>query len=152
MAKIKRLDFLFLLTGLMLFALCFFTGKDTFDINVHDTYFVIAYFHIGVLFLLIYSLFALIYFFSRKYQMYFLGILHLLFGTPVFIYIIFISGFFTGGSVRRYYTNTIPEKLFDSNLPDSLYFTLTLFFIGQTAFLTNIIISIYRVSKSKVQN
>jgi heme/copper-type cytochrome/quinol oxidase subunit 1 len=147
MLKIKRLEIVFLLAGLLLFTLCFFMNENTIDINVHDTYFVIAYFHIGILFLLIHCFFALIYFLMRKHRTVLLGILHLLLGTPFFIYIILLSYFFAGGSVRRYYTHSVPENIFDTTLPNSFYFVITLFIIGQLIFLANIFISIFKAIK-----
>ncbi|MES2515294.1 MAG: hypothetical protein V4580_14170 [Bacteroidota bacterium] len=137
---LKRLDVLFLLTGILLFIMCFFMG-DTFDVSLHDTYFVIAYFHIGLMFLLIHGMFALTYFVMRKHQTYFLGILHLLLGTPLFIYIILISLFLSGGSARRYYTTDVANDLFDSAGMDGIYLVTALFVIAQLLFLIHIVVT-----------
>lgn len=141
MTKLKRLDLLFLLTGLLLLIPCLIFGGRRLDINLHDTYFVIASLHIGVLFFLIYGLFSLIYFLIRRHQNYILGLLHLFLGTPLFIHIILTTFFFMGGAPGRYNANTDIDTAFDTTFVESIYIIITLFTLGQLLFLTNIILA-----------
>ncbi len=151
MTKLKRLDILFLLTGLLLLIPCLIFCDRTLDINVHDTYFVIAYLHIGILFFLVFGLYSLVYFLMRRHQKYVLGLLHLIFATPLFIHIILTTFFFTGGLPRRYSTNSI-DTVFDATFADSIYVIVILFIIGQLLFLTNIILSIIKAIKLQTHN
>jgi heme/copper-type cytochrome/quinol oxidase subunit 1 len=148
MTKLKRLDILFLLTGILLLVPCVFLGDRTLDINLHDTYFVIEYLHIGILYFIIYGLFSLVYFLIRRHKNYVLGLLHLIFGTPLFLHFILTDFFFTDNSPRRYYANGDTGTAFDTVFADSIYVLVFLFILGQLLFLTNVIISIINSIKS----
>jgi heme/copper-type cytochrome/quinol oxidase subunit 1 len=143
---------LFLLTGFLLLIPCLIFGDRTLYINVHDKYFIIAYLHIGVLCFLIYGLYSLTYFLIRRHQKYVLGLLHLLFVTPLFIHIILTTFFFMGGIPKRYSANANIDMAFDTSFEDSIYLIAILFFLGQLFFLANIILSIIKAVKLRTRD
>lgn len=151
MKPLKRLDILFLVTGLFLLIPCLIFADRAVNINVHDTYFVISYFHIGILLFLIHALFGLGYFVMRKHYKYALGLLHLILGAPPFIYFNLTMFFFMGGAARRYYANNDLDTICETLL-DSIYFISVLFVIAQLLFLTNIILSLVNVLKHGSRN
>ena len=135
------------LTGIIL-------GDNALDINVHDTYFVVAHFHIVMGLSAIFGMFAGIYhWFPRMYGKMMnrsLGFAHFWL-TIVSAYGVFFPMHFLGlaGLPRRYYTNTtfpMFDNLVEINELISLFAILGV--IAQGLFLFNFFYSIYRGQKS----
>ena len=138
------------LTGIIL-------GDSTLDINVHDTYFVVAHFHLVMGISALYGMFAGIYhwfpkMFGRMLNKN-LGYVHF-WVTAVCAYGVFFPMHFIGlaGLPRRYYTNT-NFPLFD-DLQNVNVLITTFALIGgafQLVFLYNFFVSIF-YGKKAVQN
>jgi len=138
------------LTGIIL-------GDSTLDINVHDTYFVVAHFHLVMGISALYGMFAGIYhwypkMFGRMLNKN-LGYVHF-WVTAICAYGVFFPMHFIGmaGLPRRYYTNT-NFPLFD-DLQNVNVLITTFALIGgvfQLVFLYNFFISIFYGQKT-VQN
>jgi cytochrome c oxidase subunit I len=138
------------LTGIIL-------GDSTLDINVHDTYFVVAHFHLVMGISALYGFFAGVYhWFPRMFGRMMnknLGYLHF-WVTAICAYGVFYPMHFIGmaGLPRRYYTNT-NFPLFDDLANVNVLIT-TFAIIGaafQLAFMWNFFYSIFYGKKS-VQN
>ncbi|GGA78894.1 cytochrome-c oxidase [Flavobacterium palustre] len=138
------------LTGIIL-------GDSTLDINVHDTYFVIAHFHLVMGISALYGMFAGIYhWFPKMYGRMLnknLGYVHFWI-TAVCAYGVFFPMHFIGlaGLPRRYYTNT-NFPLFD-DLQNVNVLITTFALVGgafQLVFLYNFFSSIF-YGKKAVQN
>jgi cytochrome c oxidase subunit I len=138
------------LTGIIL-------GDSTLDINVHDTYFVVAHFHLVMGISALYGMFAGIYhwypkMFKRMLNKN-LGYIHF-WVTAVCAYGVFFPMHFIGlaGLPRRYYTNT-NFPLFD-DLQNVNVLITTFALVGgvfQLVFLFNFFYSIF-YGKKTVQN
>lgn len=130
------------LTGIIL-------GDSTLDINVHDTYFVVAHFHLVMGISALYGLFAGVYhwfpkMFGRMMNKN-LGYAHFWI-TAVGAYGVFFPMHFIGmaGLPRRYYTNTaFPyfDDLADTNVLITMFAFLTA--AGQIFFIYNFVHSIF---------
>ncbi|SDZ87659.1 cytochrome c oxidase subunit 1 [Flavobacterium gillisiae] len=138
------------LTGIIL-------GDSTLDINVHDTYFVVAHFHLVMGISALYGMFAGIYhWFPRMFGRMLnknLGYVHF-WVTAICAYGVFFPMHFIGlaGLPRRYYTNT-NFPLFD-DLQNVNVLITTFALVGgafQLVFLYNFFSSIFYGKKS-VQN
>ena len=138
------------LTGIIL-------GDSTLDINVHDTYFVVAHFHLVRGISALYGMFAGVYhWFPRLYGRMMnknLGYIHF-WVTAICAYGVFFPMHFIGlaGLPRRYYTNT-NFPLFD-DLQNVNVLITTFALIGgvfQLVFLYNFFSSIF-FGKKAVQN
>tara|TARA_B100001173_G_scaffold311857_1_gene330564 strand:- start:3713 stop:5419 length:1707 start_codon:yes stop_codon:yes gene_type:complete len=131
------------LTGLIL-------GDSALDINIHDTYFVVAHFHIVMGAGAIFGMFAGVYhWFPRMFGRLMipqLGYLHFWI-TMVGVYGVFLPMHFVGlaGVPRRYYTNQEFEMFADIQFINVI---ITLFAImaalGQFIFIFNFFSSIFR--------
>jgi cytochrome c oxidase subunit 1 len=131
------------LTGLIL-------GDSALDINIHDTYFVVAHFHIVMGAGAIFGMFAGVYhWFPRMFGRLMipqLGYLHF-WVTMVGVYGVFLPMHFVGlaGVPRRYYTNQEFEMFADIQFINVI---ITLFAImaalGQFIFIFNFFSSIFR--------
>jgi cytochrome c oxidase subunit 1 len=138
------------LTGIIL-------GDSTLDINVHDTYFVVAHFHLVMGISALYGMFAGIYhWFPKMYGKMMnknLGYVHF-WVTAVCAYGVFFPMHFIGlaGLPRRYYTNT-NFPLFDDLQNVNVIITLFALTGGifQLVFLYNFFSSIF-YGKKTVQN
>ena len=136
------------LTGLVL-------GDSALDINVHDTYFVVAHFHLVMGVSAIYGMFAGVYhWFPKMYGRMMnkvLGYWHFWI-TVIAAYGVFFPMHFVGlaGLPRRYYANTA-FPLFDDVADVNIVITLFAILGGaaQLIFLTNFFISIYKGKKSE---
>ena len=138
------------LTGIIL-------GDSTLDINVHDTYFVIAHFHLVMGISALYGMFAGVYhwypkMFGRMLNKN-LGYVHF-WVTAICSYGVFFPMHFIGmaGLPRRYYTNTA-FPLFDDLQNVNVLITVFALIGGvfQIVFLYNFLVSIFYGKKS-VQN
>ncbi|WGK65578.1 cytochrome c oxidase subunit I [Croceiramulus getboli] len=131
------------LTGIIL-------GDSTLDINVHDTYFVVAHFHLVMGISALYGLFAGVYhwfpkMFEGKLMNKNLGYVHF-WVTAIGAYGVFFPMHFIGmaGLPRRYYTNTaFPyfDDLADVNTVISIFAMITA--AAQLVFLYNFIHSMF---------
>lgn len=138
------------LTGIIL-------GDSTLDINVHDTYFVVAHFHLVMGISALYGMFAGIYhWFPKMYGRMMnknLGYLHF-WVTAICAYGVFFPMHFIGmaGLPRRYYTNT-NFPLFDDLQNVNVVITMFALFGGafQLVFLYNFFKSIFYGERT-VQN
>jgi len=138
------------LTGIIL-------GDSTLDINVHDTYFVVAHFHLVMGISALYGMFAGIYhwfpkLFGRMMNKN-LGYIHF-WVTAVCAYGVFFPMHFIGmaGLPRRYYTNTafpLFDDLADVNVLITMFALIGAAF--QLVFLWNFFYSIFK-GKKAVQN
>ncbi|MBI2969018.1 MAG: cbb3-type cytochrome c oxidase subunit I [Bacteroidetes bacterium] len=136
------------LTGLIL-------GDSALDINVHDTYFVVAHFHIVMGMSAIFGMFAGVYhWFPKLYGRMMnnsMGYIHF-WGTVVSVYGVFFPMHFLGlaGVPRRYYANTA-YPLFDDfiSLNEWITFFAILGAIFQGVFLFNYFYSMFRGRKAE---
>jgi len=135
------------LTGIIL-------GDSALDINVHDTYFVVAHFHLVMGISALYGLLAGVYhwfpkMFEGKMLNKKLGYLHFWI-TAIGAYGVFFPMHFIGmaGLPRRYYTNT-NFPYFDDLTDVNVVITMFAFFaaIGQLFFIYNFINSIFNGKK-----
>ncbi len=131
------------LTGIIL-------GDSALDINVHDTYFVVAHFHLVMGISALYGFFAGVYhwfpkMFEGKMMNKNLGYVHF-WVTAIGAYGVFFPMHFIGmaGLPRRYYTNTA-FPYFDDLADVNIIITLFAFFTaaGQLVFLYNFIHSMF---------
>lgn len=135
------------LTGLIL-------GDSAIDINVHDTYFVVAHFHLVMGVSAIFGMFAGIYhWFPKMYGKMMnkdLGYLHFWI-TAIAAYGVFFPMHFVGlaGLPRRYYNNTA-FPIFDDLLHINKVMTVFAIIGGlaQLIFLANFFFSIYKGKKA----
>jgi cytochrome c oxidase subunit 1 len=135
------------LTGLVL-------GDSALDINVHDTYFVVAHFHLVMGVSALFGMFAGIYhWFPKMYGRMMnktLGYWHFWL-TIISAYGVFFPMHFIGlaGLPRRYYTNS-NFPMFDDLTDINVFMTLMAIIGGfaQLFFLANYFISIYRGEKA----
>ena len=135
------------LTGIIL-------GDSTLDINVHDTYFVVAHFHLVMGISALYGLFAGVYhWFPKMYGRMLdkkLGYVHFWI-TAIGAYGVFFPMHFIGmaGLPRRYYTNSnFPyfDDLQDTNILITVFALITA--SAQLIFLYNFIKSIFYGEKA----
>ena len=135
------------LTGIIL-------GDSTLDINVHDTYFVVAHFHLVMGISALYGMFAGIYhWFPRMFGRMMnktLGYVHFWI-TAVCAYGVFFPMHFIGmaGLPRRYYTNSafpLFDDLQDVNVLITMFAIIGAAF--QLVFLWNFFYSIFRGKKA----
>jgi len=135
------------LTGIIL-------GDSTLDINVHDTMFVVAHFHLVMGVTAVYGFLAGVYhWFPKMYGRMMskkLGYLHFWI-TAVGAYGVFYPMHFTGlaGLPRRYYNNTnfpIFDDLTDINVIITIFAIIT--GLGQFVFLYNFFNSIFNGEKA----
>ena len=135
------------LTGIIL-------GDSALDINVHDTYFVVAHFHIVMGLSAIFGMFAWVYhWFPKMYRRMMnkgLGYLHFWL-TFISAYGVFFPMHFTGlaGLPRRYYSNAefpIFDELQDINVIISMFAILG--GIAQLIFIFNFFYSMLRGPKA----
>lgn len=138
---IKRKPYtLFLFTSLLLFLIGFLKSDETFDINVHDTYFVIAQNQLYWLFSLLLFFFFMIYFALEKTKFHWqkrLELIHV-YGTIFFS----IGMFFSYELVFK-----SPDfSLFDDYQRSNAYrsFFAVLFLIAQFLLIINIFVTIIK--------
>lgn len=129
-----------LLTSLLLFVIGFVKSDETFDINIHDTYFVIAQNQLYWLFSLFFFFFFMIYFILEKLRFQWQRLLELIhvYGTV----------FFTLGMFFPYELMfKSPElQLFDDYQRSNVYrsFFALFFLIAQILLIINIFVAIIK--------
>lgn len=135
-----------------------FLGNSALDIHLHDTYFVIAHFHIVMGVASMFGMFAGIYhWYPKMYGRYLnntLGYIHF-WATLIGAYLIFWPMHYTGlaGMPRRYYDYSIWEsfKQFGS-LNQFISIVAIIVFLVQILFLFNFFYSIWKGRKVTTQN
>jgi cytochrome c oxidase subunit I len=135
-----------------------FLGNSVLDIHLHDTYFVIAHFHIVMGVASMFGMFAGIYhWYPKMYGRYLnntLGYIHF-WATLIGAYLIFWPMHYTGlaGMPRRYYDYSIWEsfKQFGS-LNQFISIVAIIVFLVQILFLFNFFYSIWKGRKVTTQN
>ncbi|WP_367278102.1 cbb3-type cytochrome c oxidase subunit I [uncultured Algibacter sp.] len=141
---------IFWIIGIIIFIPFFkhISFDSTIDINVHDTYFVVAHYHLGMIFLIFFVLIGLIYWvlniFKRK-KVNWLTICHIIL-TIMSTFLLFYSDYLFGSSTFQS-NNKYPyfDGLLNSNLIKTLAFLM--FGIGQILFFFNILIGILKTDK-----
>ena len=139
---------LFLLTSILFSITILIIGatseKDTIDINIHDTYFIISKFHIWILLTLFMGILTCVYFILHKMNRKTNNVLtythYLLTLMPLIL--IPLNGIFTKDTPKRYYTTT--TSIFDDGglSITNIYFILFMALsIGQLIFIVNILTS-----------
>ena len=137
MNNLKRVEILSFGVGILLLLICVLFSNRSLDINVHDTYFVIAPKHVGVLFLIVYVFYGVVYTIIHRYQKRYLGYLHLALTTP-FLFSLVLSTIYIGaGLLNLYHIGAILSLLF---------------LLGNIIFLTNILFSIAMAIKQNSQS
>jgi len=135
------------LTGLIL-------GDSALDINIHDTYFVVAHFHIVMGASAIFGMFAGVYhWFPRMYGRMMvskLGFIHF-WVTMIGVYGVFFPMHFVGlaGVPRRYYSNIEFEMFNEVQFMNPIITGFAFFAaLGQLVFIFNFFFSIFKGRKS----
>lgn len=148
MNNLKRIDFLFSLTGLLVLSIGLIFFRSTLDINIHDTYLVIAQTHIAMGLAFMYFLISLIYFSFKKFSKplkYRLGQIHYLITTSALLIFIFPPTYFFPS--ERYTTSSTSFSTgFD--IHEFLVFVFFGFILAQIIFLINIIWTIFGEKKT----
>jgi len=138
---LKRKPYLLLLlTSLLLFVIGFVKSDETFDINIHDTYFVIAQNQLYWLFSLFFFFFFMIYFILEKLRFQWQRLLELIhvYGTVFFT----LGMFFPYELIFK-----SPEfQLFDDYQRSNVYrsFFALFFLIAQILLIINIFVAIIK--------
>lgn len=135
---------LFALTGVLTFSVGLFCLNSTLDINMHDTYFLISYLHVGTVLALTFLSIALIYFmFKRRNRPLYrrLGLTHYVLS----ILPIFAATLINFEPQRHLANQDFSEEManvekFNIVLSASLFLCL----LGQVLFVTNIILTLLR--------
>jgi cytochrome c oxidase subunit 1 len=135
------------LTGIIL-------GDSALDINIHDTYFVVAHFHIVMGASAIFGMFAGVYhWFPRMYGRMMvtkLGFIHF-WVTLIGVYGVFFPMHFVGlaGVPRRYYSNIEFEMFAEVQFMNPIITGFAIFAaVGQVIFIFNFFFSIFKGRKS----
>jgi|SRR3954462_8545380 len=147
MKRFKELDFLFLLTALLVSVFYLSVANPTLDIAIHDTYLVICKEHVSIALSLPFLFFALIYFLFKKankplYKI--LGIVHYIMTISFFLAILialFIHFHFYKSIAYRHYITEIEysEKI---NIFYACAAIISIF--GQFVLIINIIATLFR--------
>jgi cytochrome c oxidase subunit 1 len=135
-----------------------FLGNSTLDIHLHDTYFVVAHFHIVMGVASFFGMFAGVYhWFPKMFGRYLnstLAYIHF-WVTIVGAYLIFWPMHYEGlaGMPRRYYdySNWESFKMF-GGLNEFISFIATIVFAAQLLFVFNFFYSVFKGRKVKTQN
>jgi cytochrome c oxidase subunit 1 len=136
------------LTGIIL-------GNSAIDIQLHDTMFVVAHFHIVMGVAAFFGMFAGVYhWFPRLYGRFMnetLGQIHF-YVTLIGSYCIFFPMHFMTGLPRRYYTYAQFETFNNFNfLAEFISMAAIVVFVGQLIFVVNFFYSIFKGSKVKAK-
>lgn len=137
------------LTGIIL-------GNSAIDIQLHDTYFVVAHFHIVMGVAAFFGMFAGVYhWFPRLYGRFMnetLGQIHF-YGTLIGAYCIFFPMHFMTGLPRRYYTFANFDTFNNFNsLAGFISIFAIIVFLCQLIFVVNFFYSIFKGRKMDTQN
>jgi len=135
-----------------------FLGNSVIDIQLHDTYFVVAHFHIVMGVAAFFGMFAGVYhWFPRMYGRFMnetLGKIHF-WGTMIGAYVVFGPMHYLGmaGVPRRYYSFDTFQSFGDFDLMNQVITIAAIAtFVFQIIFVVNFFYSIYRGRKQKDMN
>lgn len=135
---LKNKSYFLLLLAATIFLILSFTvdKKETLDINVHDTYYIITFQHASILLCLIFFITGLIYFIFNFFEIQFISILSLI---HIYGSMIFLGMFF-------YYLGKINSSSIFDSIDYNLRTIISLFiFAGlQLLFVLNLFISIIK--------
>ncbi len=136
----KKPYFLFLFASLLLLLIGFVKSEETFDINVHDTYFIILQNHLYWLFTLLLFFFFIIYLTLDKIRLHLLKML-----TKIHIYgtLLLTVGIFFPYDLLFTSSNFL---LVDDSQSTNVYrsFCVLFFLIAQVLFIINIFVAIIK--------
>lgn len=138
---IKRKPYLLLLFASILLLLTgFIKSSETFDINIHDTYFVIAQMHLHGLFSLLLFFFFIIYVTMEKIKF---PLIKSMREIHIYATLIFLLGMFFPYDLFLQSSNF---PLFDDSYKANVYrsFNALFFLIAQVLFIINIFASIIK--------
>lgn len=147
MKKLLNTPFIFIFTGFTILVVGLIFFQSTLDINLHDTYFVIAHVHIALYLCLLFLAFSLIYFIFNKLKKPLnksLAIIHYIFTILTIILLVF-SSTDSYNHIKRY----TGDNPFDSEFsikPFILFLSLT-FIIAQIIFIFNIVWTLLKKKK-----
>jgi heme/copper-type cytochrome/quinol oxidase subunit 1 len=144
--KIKpRIELLFAVTGVVLFLVEYFIFSSAFDLNMHDTYFVLSPLHIAVYHLLFYLFFGscyLIFHLIKRPLKRSFGLFHY-FTTTTVVFLFTLTPFIVVSAPRR--LNPDISESADLHIINLMVtISAILFLIAQAVFLYNILRSIFK--------
>ena len=149
MSTLKRIDFLFGITGLLILTLGLIFFRSTLEFPIHDTYFVIDQMHIVIGLAVVFLLISLVYFtfakFSRPLK-FSLGLIHYL--ITIIAIVIFVFGPVELFESRRYTADSNPFDV-SYGLSDSVLIIFGGLALGQLFFLVNFILVLFEPNKTK---
>ena len=130
---IKNPHLIFLLAIPIIMLIGLLSGDAELDINVHDTYYVIAYLHLAILISILFGIIGIGYWFMLKANRQlskWLNLTHigLTFGGPIVVWILTL-----------FYRTEILEYEFNNNLTVIIILIILLIVLGQLIFPINII-------------
>lgn len=130
---IEKPHLIFLLATPIIMLVGIFSGESVLDINVHNTYYVIAYLHLATLISIFFGLVGMGYWIMRKMNRKlskWLNWAHigLTFGGTIAVWIL-----------SRFYRTEIMEYEFNNNLTSIITLIIMLLILGQILFPINII-------------
>lgn len=126
---------------ILVFTIVFYKPDEALDINVHDTYFVIAYSHFGKLFSFLFAFIGFVYFLSKKIKLYkFITNAHILISIGCFVAFIVGQLYFNFRILKA--NSNFP--LFDDLSSETTFFSILilLFVFAQLIFLINLFLSL----------
>ena len=130
---IEKPHLIFLLSIPIIILIGIMSGSADLDINVHDTYYIIAYLHLAILISILFGIIGIGYWLMQKADRKlskWLNWIHigLTFGGTLIVWIL-----------TKFYRNEIMEWEFNNNLTMVITLTVLLMIIGQLIFPINII-------------
>ncbi len=153
MFKFKERPYnLLLLTAVLILIASFFAFDQTFDIHLHDTYFIITTTHsfwvIIILLLIFWTLYLLTKRFLFSKVLTWLNVV-ILVATSVFLVVIsfYSNSYYNGlaGMPRRYYDyNSWDTFILYNNMTKGVLVTILLLILGQIIFIVNIVIGLFK--------
>ncbi len=139
MKNLKRIDFLFSLSGLVIFAIGLGFLNSNFEINFHDTYLVVAQWHVATMLMTLYFLISVIYYsftkFSRKLNQR-AGFIHYSLTTVCLAILIFPPSFLFKPTPYTLQSENFAPAF---GVNEMLALICLLFIVAQLIFLANII-------------
>ncbi|MCD0466571.1 cbb3-type cytochrome c oxidase subunit I [Flavobacterium sp. ENC] len=124
----------------------FLNAQKTLDINIHDTYFVISYWHFGVLLSFIYSFIALIYFVLIKLNFIlikWITVTHVIVSIGgVFLILLFFQ--LTRQTAPGDFESLLDDIDFKTNMTWGIWLTFLSILVMQALFIINVIQALFK--------